>query len=634
MLNIAQTVRSAGCAACLAALLTSGAAGSEAPRPKLLLLTANASDPDRNFVTFTLAWLARRGGMEYDAYYAADRGDGGIFSPHGSAMVGGRHDTAVAYALARFDTTVVRLNDCSVFEPLIRAGARSVVSARSGALVDLYQRIAGTEFPKVAVAIQTRDLPAALHSIQPYLFPEVVHRQAVAVPLELDAPAIARLKRLGVREVFTIASPAAPLGPWRDAGYKVQPADELAAGDTLFGVTSRIVTRWKVRARGIDLCEPVLASYWVPFSVRESRLQICSAPTTKESVEFLEKTLGGKGAQVIYGRYAGGEVKGVGDLGLWPLFRKNLSVQVAEPGRPVLTVLAARPAPLAQPVKPWPALEPGDAALREWARQGKILATWVLHSGELSHDDVVVNFVEFSALRNIPIGMGAHWQRFAFEPWSVEAAQVPREQCGALGLVEPVLHSAGDGIIAEKEADPNVLAAAMKRNRDRIAALVGEGSAPRGVYCYLDANLADWDEPAEPLWKAIRSQGFEYVISAVSSGPNRILYRDGGFVVLNLVGRRAKTSPFVSFRTTELEDAEKELAAARKPGWLIGVLDIPLYAYNSFLPVGHRWGFFKRISDLYEYMEKGARERNLVPATPHTVARYARILDEMKLLEP
>jgi len=608
-----------------------GAAQPEPPRPKLLLLTANFADPDKNFATFTLSWMARQQGTEYDAYYAADRGDGGIFSPHGSAMIGGRHEMAIAHALARFETTVVRLRDCTVFEPIIHAGARSVYRSDRG-LIDLYEKFAGPKFPVVVVAIQTRGLPGGLQNIQPYLFPEVVQRNALALPLELDEAGIARLRRLGVRQVFTIAGPNASATSWQKAGFAVSPAEVLADSDSLFTVTHRLAKRWLQASKGIDLCEPLLASYWVPFSVRESRLQICSSPTTKEAVEAIETLLESKGPQIIYGRYAGGEAKGVDDIGLWPLFRRNFYVQVAEPGRPVLTVLGSKPAPFARSAKSWLDFEPSDAQLRNWARQGKILATWVLHSGELSHDDAVLNFIEFSALRKIPIGMGAHWQRFAFEPWSVESAFVPQSQGGALGLVEPVIHSTGHGIMAEKQGDAKTVAGLMRQARERIATLVGDQSAPRGVYCYLDANLDDWDERADVLWKAIQTEGFEYVISSVSSGRNKVLYHDRDFIVLNMLGRRGKFSPFVRFRTGEMEDLENRLIEDRKPGWLIGVLDVPLYGYNSYLPVGHQWGYFKRINELYDYLEKGAKERNLVPATPHTVARYARVLLELGLI--
>jgi hypothetical protein len=178
-------------------------------------------------------------------------------------------------------------------------------------------------------------------------------------------------------------------------------------------------------------------------------------------------------------------------------------------------------------------------------------------------------------------------------------------------------------------ADARTVAERMRLSRDRIAAIAGPRLAPRGVYCFLDADPSNWDSPAPDLWKAIQSAGFEYVISSVANGDNRVLYRDGNFTVLNMVGQRAITSPFVSTRTGgEMQWLEQNLSAAGKPGWLIGVLDVPIYAYLTYLPTGREWANWVRITEFYDYFQKGARERNLIPATPHTIVRYARILQD------
>jgi hypothetical protein len=297
-----------------------------------------------------------------------------------------------------------------------------------------------------------------------------------------------------------------------------------------------------------------------------------------------------------------------------------------------VTIFSKNPDPLPQPAQSPFDLEPPDTQLRTWAKEGRILATYMLHSGELSHDDGVIPFVESSGTRRIPIGMGVHWQRYAFEPWSVESIQIPHDEGGALGYVEPVLHSTGHGIMAEREGDPKTVAAQMKSARDRIGAIAGARFVPRGVYCFLDADTKDWNSPAPELWKAIRDAGFEYVVSSVSSGDNRVLYHDGKFTVLNMVGKPGKASPFVRHNNVEMPDLEQKLRNAGKPGWLIGVLDTPVYAYSPYLSAGHKWGFFVRVSEFYDYIEKGAKERNLIPATPHTIARYASILAELGLV--
>ena len=375
-----------------------------------------------------------------------------------------------------------------------------------------------------------------------------------------------------------------------------------------------------------------MAAHWVPFSIREDRLQMCSRPTTKEAIDGIVELAQPWPDPVVYARWGGGGVKGVGDFGLFPLFRKGLSVEVSEPGRPVLTVFSKRPVPIAQPAQTTFDLEPTDDQLQQWADAKRILVTYVLHSGELSHDDAVQHFLETSGSRKIPIGMSVHWQRYAFEPWSVEATQIPQAQGGALGLVEPVLHSTGQGIMAERIVSPAVVAGQMKDARARIAKIAGERFVPRGVYCFDDADMKNWDSPAPQLWSAIQDQGFEYVISSVANGDNRVLQMDGKFVVLNMVGQRADASPFVRQMDVEMPHLEQRLKAARRPGWLLGVLDSPLYGYSPYVSAGQEWGLYVRLSQLYDYIQKGAKERDLVPATPRTIARYARLLAQRKLV--
>jgi hypothetical protein len=491
----------------------------------------------------------------------------------------------------------------------------------------------GWPFPETAVAMQMNDLPAEIEDIQPYLTPEVVHRQAVAVALDSADSDLELLKKQGVTRIVTIGCKGKVPDSWARYGFHVEVGEEFAAEDTLYSVTYRVASRWVAQSKGIDLCEPIMAVHWLPFSIREDRLQMCSRPSTKEAIDGIVELARAWPDPVVYGRWGGGGVKGVGDFGLFPLFRKGLSVEVSEPGRPVLTLFSKSPVPIAQPEQSCFDLEPSDDQLREWAKESRILATYVLHSGELSHDDAVVNFIEYSGTRKVPIGMGVHWERYAFEPWSMEATQIPQSEGGALGLVEPVLHSTGHGIMAEREMDPDLVVAQMKDARARIARIAGDRFVPRGVYCFLDADMKNWDSPAPQLWKAIGGAGFEYVISSVANGDNRVLHHDGNFIVLNMVGRRTDASPFVRHHNVEMPGLEQRLRNAGKPGWLIGVLDSPLYGYSPYLSSGHEWGFFVRISDLYDYLEKGARERNLILATPHTIARYARILVDMGIVQ-
>jgi len=617
------------CAMALLALVgcvrAAQAAAPTAARPRLFLLVARFSHPWKDLAAATLGWLCKEKGVAFDAYYAVERPGGGIFDPHGSTVVGGRHSAAIGRALAAFDTTVVRLDDTAIFAGLLQAGARATLDAK-GDLVGLYERAAadlGIAFPQAAVAVQTQGLPKRVPALPAFAFPEAVYRKALAVPLELDGPAIGRLAKLGVRELWTVAAKDADAAAWRAQGLEPKPAEELPPEATYGSVTARIVRRWLPKADAVDLFEPILAAHLVPFSIRENRLVLC------DSVAALLPLLKGRTQSTIYCRYGGGAARLVGhDRDFYPAARENRAVQVIEPGRPVLTVFGGHPAPLPQPAQSCFDLEPADGQLEQWAKQGKILATWVLHSGELAHDDAVLSFLEWSALTKVKIGSGVWWQRYTFDPDCVEPMHVPVAEGGVLGLVEPVLHSAGCGNLAETLGEPAKVAALMKDSRRRIAHVAGERFAPRGVYCYRDM-----DGDPKPLWRAVREAGFDYLISSAQPGDNRLLYSEGDFVVLNQAGGVMSASPFTRVKELrEMSVTEEKLAAAKRPGWLIGVLDSPLYGYSSYLATGHKWGGGVRINAFYDYLAKGGTTGQVLSATPHTIARYARLLARLGIV--
>ena len=74
-------------------------------------------------------------------------------------------------------------------------------------------------------------------------------------------------------------------------------------------------------------------------------------------------------------------------------------------------------------------------------------------------------------------------------------------------------------------------------------------------------------------------------------------------------------------------ELERKLASSGKPGWMIAVLDGPIYAYPAYLSRGDP---FKgvRLGQFFDYIEKGGETGKLISATPHTIARFVRILSK------
>lgn len=592
-----------------------------APKPRLVLLVAPFDTPHRDLIAIGLASLCRRAGVEFDLYYAADHREGGLFSPHGSSVIGGHHAARIGRALAGFQTTVVRVGSPAIFDSLLRRGAHRLIEAPAS-LADLQAQVArelGLAPPREIVGYATGGAAVA-----PF-YPECVERGALALPLDAPPAEIERAKRHGATKLWTVAPPEADLAAWRAAGFTIETAADLGVSDPELAAAER----WIGRATAVDPLEPLVASYLLPLSVRERRLILTYKKSGLEAERRRDQVLrlsAGKDQPVAYGRW-------FGDPQLVLLAARPMAYNVAEPMRHILTVFARHPVALPQPARSWIDLEPSDEQLRTWAAEKKILATWVLHSGELSHDDSVLNFYDWSAMTKMKIGSGVHWQRYHFDPDAAEPMHVPVAEGGVLGLVEPVLHSAGFGIMWESAGDPALVAGLMRAARAKIAEVAGERFAPRGVYCFGDHHgwAKDSAEPAAvqiALWQAVKAAGFEYLITSVLPGDSRVLYRDGDFVVLNQAAEWHNASPFLRGDARTFAAVEKKLVEAGSPGWLVGAVDTPIH--GSPIYIGRPYGAPKkphpRINEFYDYVQQGGATGKVVTATPRTIARYARIL--------
>ena len=80
---------------------------------------------------------------------------------------------------------------------------------------------------------------------------------------------------------------------------------------------------------------------------------------------------------------------------------------------------------------------------------------------------------------------------------------------------------------------------------------------------------------------------------------------------------------------------ERRLTATGRPGWIIGIIDTPVYAYSNNLLLGESHASmgnpaFKGVmlSEFFRYIQFRGESSKLVSATPHTIARYARLVSE------
>lgn len=156
---------------------------------------------------------------------------------------------------------------------------------------------------------------------------------------------------------------------------------------------------------------------------------------------------------------------------------------------------------------------------------------------------------------------------------------------GVRGLVEPVLHSGGRGVLPEYGCPPDMLAEHCALALERIRSVAGPAHTPHGYYAFCDADLESLAPAPDSVYAAIESTGLSYVVSSARPGRNRILRRTDGCVVVTL--------------------------------------DAPVVAFGPY--IWRHGSRFMRIVDWFTAPGPMGERRNVLPTT---VARYARILKD------
>jgi len=74
----------------------------------------------------------------------------------------------------------------------------------------------------------------------------------------------------------------------------------------------------------------------------------------------------------------------------------------------------------------------------------------------------------------------------------------------------------------------------------------------------------------------------------------------------------------------EIDLCEDRCVEMKRPGWIIAALDSPIWGFE-YAP----WESGAELKRIAAYMTSTGNTGKLVNATPHTIARYARILADM-----
>jgi len=594
--------------------------------------------PHRDLLAVNAGLAARALGHDVSAYWAAPR-TGGIFARHGGALVGGRHHEALASLMATRRVRVMRCGKTPLFHDLVTRGAATAMDLAQApadwlaAFVELAAP-AGDAAPRRLLLVPTRDLPPGLsHGIPVALAPWAAWHGAWMLPLESaasDIEGVLQLDWTAIDAVVGADGASEALAAWATAGNAPTVLHRLGEDATPDGLAFAIADQLpRAAVCGWSLTEPILAAERLPGAVRSGEALVY-ADDVDALVPRLAERLRALDQRVLVARYGGGEAGRLSsDRALMPCFAADVAVAVEEPGRPAFPCTASPPPayPRVNTPPAWATID--DGQLRDWARAGKMLAAVVTHSGERSHDECLPALCDSAAHDGMHWGIGCHRQRIEQAPCVVEPLLTPLAGGGVRDRCELLLHSGGDGVLAERQVTPAALAERLAGNRDRIAALVGEQDAPTGVLCYLDADPADWRAPATAHWQALREAGFRYVLSTVAPDDDGLLYRDGDFVVLPCAGYNCfPYSPFIRLhRASDLVDRIDSRQARLGPSYLVAVIDLPVIADPVSLLHGDRYRpDHPTLGPLVRAMTRDAHHA-LITTTPATVARYAAIVD-------
>jgi hypothetical protein len=594
----------------------------------LWMLISPIDHPDICSILPSVAWMAKSSGAEFECYLESER-KGFLFAPTGSTVIGGHHYQQFNYLNLVFDISYILLGEVDIFLSSIRKFEGKIL-AQANSSVELYKQLllfnnTIKEKPQEVVflpfggSISNGDKE---FKIGPYLFPEIYYRRALAFSTPLNTDIKRFIEERKINKISFVFLPKIDKDSIRREFPNAGEIDRFEDTDNYSTITLRIAKRWQHLAKGVAFGDPHVILSLIPTCCREDRIalfgelknlhpsRISVSVYAEEASEIADDTA--RLAQETGNRILIGRQTGDGDLFTWSKY--GVCLQIVDPNRPPFQVVKQIPHIWLKREYSF-CLEPDDTTLSKWAKEGKILATLIFHSGEIAHNEAMLNLFDLVNFTGIKIGIAVHAQRYETCPQLWELINIPKEKGGVFPLVEPVLHSGGLGVLAEVNCPPSILEENCKEALKRIYEIAGERGTPKGYYAFMDAELQTLNLGNPEIYNAVENSGLEYFISSAMPGRNKILKEGRKMIVINQTCRSiAGSSPFV--RITTMEEIYE--CAKIRPGWIIATLDSPVTAFNPYI-----WRYGSRFMKIVDWLKN---TEGVINTTPLTIARYARIL--------
>jgi len=598
----------------------------------LWLMVADRNQDGLALAVPTVAWIAQQAGASFETYIENER-SGKLFAKTGSTVLGGRHYNDFNYLNNLYEVRYIFFGQVLIFRSSVEVFGCEVLAEEED-LVALYQALLtkanlmeGTSHP---LLILPTNLQVDGYDVCPFLYADIFNRKVLALPVGALEQLPDNFKKGPVTAAYLLPEDFERL---KDKYPNLDVGDRIQSGDTIGSVTGRIAERWKSWAKGVTFGDPEMIYYLQAANCRERRVSVFApreplSPSeisvsgyTEERTAVADDVI--RLCHEIGNKVINGRQTCDGDLIYWG--GSGICMQIMDPNRPVFTIFN-------QNVHPWPDmktasvydLEPDDDTLRQWAEEGKVLTSLLWHSGEVAHTEAMLNVIEFGIFTGLKMGIGVHAARYQTCPQLWELSAIPYEKGGAQGLIEPLLYSAGMGIMGERFCPPADIRTHCENALGIIEEITDAKHLPKGYYAFYDSDMESFTETHPELYEEIGKTGLDYIVTTAWPGRNRVTFADKNTLTINHTPRTIFWgSPFVRANIVEMLE---NCAPFTSPGWLLTAIDSPVHAFAPYI-----WQKGHHMMGIADFLMNSP---NFVNVIPHTIARFARILLEEGHLPP
>lgn len=620
---------------------------------KLLFFITDWGCSEKTPVSATLAWLTKEKRMLFDIYiqkYAKTPPLAiplhEIAGPYFNAF----HAEQFYYLCNCFDVRYCSIGARRFLRDLKTFGKEEVSVKKKGQLFEFYREVFsyfGKDLPKTAVMVRTekvKDVKCWSYKwftlellADPYCFPEIYYRKALGLPSEISRRDLAKFYRAGVKTIYTLYCRDGTIEKLEEMGFEVKIIDKIKETDSFESISSRVADRWLGQIKGISYADPILATFWLPYFARYNIMPLFGHDGLKlvpKIVEYADKM----GTDIVWGRQAYDDF-------ITELSKYGKIMQVVDHLRPALTVkdrvnyafdyLKPRKAP-------WSA-EYSDKDLENKVANNEIAVTLIFYAADLRHFTGLPRLLDVISATKGKIGLAITTDWYDYTPEFLEDILIPVESGGTFPLVEILLGSAGLGIGTEAKnyLPEDKFLSFLIRARENMARKMGKEFVPKGHYPWQDTNPC-YKNDAVPQLEVIKRAGFEYCITQKDASVlPKIAYQDEDFIALNqqLIIEREKLNRNLKlyfavlwakkqYPLNVVKECEEGLDGGQKPGWIIIGVDTPFWTFHPYYI-----DYLRHIKNALEYIVKGGKSKKLFTATPHEIARYAKILRDRGRLE-